>query len=38
MGEIHAQRQAEGIAGECIKGDKSLNTMMIDFIMYKQKD
>jgi len=38
VGEICAQSQAEGMAGEGIKGDKSLDTMMIDFIMYKKKD
>ena len=38
VGEICAQSQAEGMAGEGIKEDKSLDTMMIDFIMYKKKD
>jgi hypothetical protein len=38
VGEICAQSQVEGMAGEGIKGDKSLDTMMIDFIMYKKKD
>jgi hypothetical protein len=39
--EICAQSQAEGgMNGEggSLKGDKSLDTMMIDFIMYKKKD
>jgi len=38
VGEICAQSGCEGITGEGIKADKSLDTMMIDFIMYKKKD